>query len=80
LCSYRGLPDTVWEDIIIACSLQKPDYNPRVAETLGGNDIRKKGHIFQDRKAYEELRLSASDLGGAEQLVTGTWKEPAERE
>jgi hypothetical protein len=51
-----------------------------VAETLGGNDIRKKGHIFQDRKAYEELRLSASDLGGAEQLVTGTWKEPAERE
>ena len=40
--------------------------------------LEKKGHILQDRKAYAESGLSTSDLSWAEQLVTGTWKEPAE--
>lgn len=52
-----------------------------MAETLGGfgaTRVRRKEHILQDRKSRTDSRLSASDLNRAEQLVTGTWKEPAE--
>lgn len=45
---------------------------------LGTMRIGKKRPILRARKAYAESGLSTSDLSWAEQLVIGTWKEPAE--
>lgn len=40
--------------------------------------VKKKGHTLQDRKIYVDSGLSTPDLIWAEELVIGTWKEPAE--